>query len=355
MSYGLELTPEENVVRNYLKRAIDEDSRSLFRLRLIQRFAVETPELFVNAAISLLDLDDDSEALRFMIVKLLSQAGLMGVLSDPTRLDKNRAVRVFRRLMKHDRSLDVRLAQTLPDRYSVSQRLDLPACERALDVIDHVSEGRRIVPILGHLVDHPIPWISAKATLVVGKRVQSVNWVKRLLTLDRSPRDRANALETIWGLSTPQVRELFWDQSKDKSNRVTGNAVFGLHLAGEPQSAPVITRMAQRNEPEFRWTAAWLMGKIKAQEHADLLRQMIKDESPGVRSAVLKALIGIRKEERRRTAEEQRLRLALEPGSPQPLEPLEPAPQPEPESEPLVAEPAFNLLLDGRSFSFRSK
>ena len=360
----LELKPEEHIVRSYLERALDGSSPSLLSLRLVQRFASETPDLFRNAALTLVESEEDSAALRFMIVKLLSQPHLMELLSDPARFGKSASIRLFRLLMQHDRALDVRLAQCLPDRHGVSEMLNLGACQRALDVLDEVSKGRRIVPILGHLVDHPIPLLSSKATLIVGRRVQSVSWAKRLLTQDRSPRDRANIVQGLWGLDTPEARSLMWEYSADKDNRVMGNAVFGLHVAGEHKAEDYVRRMAHREEPEFRWTSAWLMAKIGSDEHVDLLKQMIKDENHGVRRAALKALVGIRQVQVRKEAEEERMRIVKETVQAPRVEPQplasgvetwpELAPDPQPELEG-TDKPDLSLRLDGEAFSFRER
>jgi hypothetical protein len=160
---------------------------------------------------------------------------------------------------------------------------------------------------------------------------------------------------------------------------VAGNAVFGLHVVGEPKAAPTVNRMAHRIEPEFRWTSAWLMAKIGREEHVAELKQMIKDEHPGVRRAALKALVGIRQEQIRKVEEEARMLPAAEPTEAQQaeiaalakaaceplqwlalapeaelIEPPKPEPETEPESED-ASLPDFNLRLDGRSFSFQEK
>ena len=199
----------------------------------------------------------------------------------------------------------MKLARCLPNRHGVTDsQFSMSACDRALDVLDEASEGRRIVPILGHLVDHPLPTLSAKATLVVGRRVQSVAWAKRFLSKDRNPRDRANAIEALWGVDNSEAVGMMLDHTADKNNRVTGNAVFGLHVLGVPGAEIRAVQMARRNEPDFRWTSAWLMAQFKRQEDIEVLKRMIKDENPGVRRAALKALVGIRQEQVRKEAEE---------------------------------------------------
>ena len=367
---GQDLNREELLVKSYLERAVNEPPASLLGHQLVQRFARETPALFSNAALSLLQSEQDLTALRYIIVKLLQQPDLMRRLTNPERLEKYASIRLFKILKQHDQALDVRLAQSLPSRYEKSSsELTLPGCGRALDVLDQASEGRRIVPILGHLVDHPAPLLSAKATLVIGKRVKSVAWTKRLLTTgDRNPRDRANAIEALWGLHSSEALDLMWDHSVDPHNRVAGNSVLGLHLLGEANAATAVQYMAHRPEPEFRATAAWLMEKMQRNTDAEVLKEMLKDPTPGVRHAALRALVMFHQEElRKQTSQPEGER-----HSPVPVqetvpetpvvavlnEVVEPSPVEEPPTEqppepPVFGEPEFNLRLDGRTFSFK--
>ena len=357
-----DLTREEELVKSYLQRAVDGSLPSIHGLRLVQRFARETPEIFSSAALALLQSNEYSPELRFVIVKLLQQPDLMQRLTNPERMEKYSSIRLFKLLKQHDRGLDVRLAQCLPSRYETANaELTLPACDRALDVLDQASEGRRIVPILGHLVDHPAPSLSAKATLVIGKRVKSVAWTKRLLISgDRNSRDRANAIEALWGMNTREALHLFWEHARDHNNRVAGNAVMGLHIMGEATAKPNVERMAQRTEPAFRWTAAWLMEKMQREEHIEQLKRMIKDADPGVRRSALRALVTFHQQQLRTQAEADRIRVmqaateahrkeieeeAIEAAKSQPGELKD--------STALLVAPDFNLRLDGRSFTFR--
>jgi HEAT repeat protein len=358
----LDLNPDELLVKSYLERALDGSNPSLVGLRMMQRFANETPQLFCNAAVSLVEPDNTSSTgLRFMTSLLLKQPQLLKLLADPERLDRVGAVRLFRQLVPFDRSLDVRMARCLPNRHGSSDiRLELPSCERALDVLDEVSEGRRLVPILGHLIDHPLGRIASKATLLIGRRVQSVTWAKRFLGDDQTPRNRANAIEALWGLNSPDARELFWEHSSDQNNRVTGNAVFGLHVLGDEKAAPAVRRMARRLEAEFRWTSAWLMGKMAQPTFVEELKGMIKDDNPGVRRASFKALVDIRQEDLRRQEAEQQVVLSGQASEEQKAqivalsEAIENERGKQPELGRAVA-PEFNLRLDGRSYSFRQK
>jgi hypothetical protein len=110
---------------------------------------------------------------------------------------------------------------------------------------------------------------------------------------------RANALEAIWGEKAPRVVDLFQQYLGDRHNRVVGNSVIGLHRAGEHDVQSVVRRIAADRNPQFRMTAAWTMGAIRAPQFADLLPRLIRDDSPAVRSAALRAIQALRRIEKR--------------------------------------------------------
>lgn len=214
--------------------------------------------------------------------------------------------------MSVDPSLDVRFARQLPARNgSTDDTVEGQAAERALDILDEISPGKRIVPILSHLTRHPDHKISSKATLLIGKRVQNVAFAKRLMVEETDPRIRANAIEAVWGNDSPPVQELFWECVDDRHNRVVGNAMVGLYLAGEEKVTGVVTRFAHDYKAEFRMTSAWTMGRMGNADFVPTLSPLIKDQHPGVRSAALRSLQNIRQVEKMRRPSETDLAAEL--------------------------------------------
>lgn len=289
------LTAGELTVKECLMAAIKDFRQSLASTRVIRRFATETPELFCTAALSILNTPDDSMGQKYLSTLLLKQTALLHRLSDPAAFEKGEAIRLFKQLLSVDRSLDVRLAQSLPreDKGQQASSVSIRRIERVLDILDEVSNGRRIVTVLGHLVHHPHPRVSAKANLVIGKRLQNVEWTERMLTNTEDPRVRANAIETLWGLDTDQAKALFTAYVRDSDNRVAGNALFGLHLIGEETKSDLL-EMSTDGRANFRRTAAWTMGKIGDAHFVDILKGMIHDDDPAVRGTALRALVNIR-------------------------------------------------------------
>jgi hypothetical protein len=257
----------------------------------MRRLAYEAPELFTDAAIRHLNSGPSSNAHRLLAILLMRQDQLFQRLANPSATSREQSVKLFRRLLEVDPSFDVKLARKLPGRsyWNQTDAFDSVRSARALDILDETSQGRRLLPILGHLPDSPDAAISAKATLFVGKRVQNPSWTKKQLQRP-DQRVRANAVEALWGLSTPSAVDLFENCVDDRNNRVVGNSLVGLHIVGREEAREEVMSMSKSSVAEVRSTAAWAMGRIVTPAFAPRLRELIVDDNNQVRSMALKSL-----------------------------------------------------------------
>ncbi len=293
---------DEQLVEKYLERAMEEFATNPLAVQLLRRLAIEGRELFVQAGMKLLQrqVDFSNEANvnaeRMLGHLLLRQDTLLDRLANPEESTRAKATELFRRFQKMDASFDVRLARKLPCRGAWSQpgAFDGGRSGRALDILDETSEGRRLLPILGHLPDSQDPRISARATLFVGKRVQSADWTARQLSRS-DPRIRANAVEALWGVKTATAMHLFDECVKDPHNRVAGNALVGLHIGGREDAIERVIEMSNDDLPERRITSAWAMGRLAVDGFGERLTEMVRDDDLNVRGMALRALMLIRK------------------------------------------------------------
>ena len=201
------------------------------------------------------------------------------------------AISRAKELMTVDPYLDVQLAELLLGRSS-AQSLDRPRTLRALEVLDQVTVGSRLVRMIGQLLEHADPHVRSKAALVVGRRVEGWRWIhSRLATAE--PRVRANVLEALWESSHPLCAAVFERYRNDNDNRVAGNALYGLYLLHDASVLPSVLCLAGHTDPKFRATAAWLLGKIGQPEFVDVLRGMVQDEDRHVKGVALKSLVRI--------------------------------------------------------------
>ncbi|MCU1263509.1 MAG: hypothetical protein JWO80_6394 [Bryobacterales bacterium] len=271
----------------------------------MQRFAVYVPDLFARMAVGMLVTASNSPGYRYLETLLVRHRSLFQQLSNPCGFTRPQAVLVSRRLMALDPTFDIRFAHQLPARNGATPDTLLGQhAERALDILDEISAGRRVVPIVSHLANHADSKISSKAALLVGKRVQNVAFSRRLIAEGNDPRVRANAIEGIWGDDTRPVRDLFRDCVRDCHNRVVGNALVGLYLAGEEAISDVMKRFAHDYKPDFRMSSAWAMGRTEDADFIPTLSPLVQDDHPGVRAAAERSLQNIRQIEKVRRPSE---------------------------------------------------
>jgi hypothetical protein len=207
-------------------------------------------------------------------------------------------IEVCRKWMALDSQLDVRLARLTPGREAGGEGLPVEHVVRVLDVLDEISPGPRLILLLNHLTHHGEQRIASKAALLVGRRLRNRDWVSRQME-STDGRLRANVVEGLWGIRSASVQSHLWASLKDKNNRVVGNALIGLHQSGEPGVKEFVKRMIEDARPPFRWTAAWVMGKIGAPEFIEDLERAVQDKEAHVRSAAERALQTIREATRK--------------------------------------------------------
>jgi HEAT repeat protein len=82
---------------------------------------------------------------------------------------------------------------------------------------------------------------------------------------DANPRVRANAVEAISSIcSGKDLFQILAHCAKDKNNRVRANALRSLILLGVRQAEPLVHEMAHHQNPNFRRSAAWVLGEVGA-------------------------------------------------------------------------------------------
>lgn len=275
---------------------MNEFNKGRLAVQLMRRLMSDYPDEFVVSAMRYLDTADESDAHRFLATMLLRQPATFDQIADPALRSKPQAARLLKRFLTVDPSFDVRFARCLPDRTGANHltAFDSVRSERALDVLDETSRGRRLLPILGHLPNSSNSRLSSRAVLFIGRRVMSPAWVEKQLQQLADPRARANAVEGIWGLNSQAAKELLAWCTEDGCNRVVGNALIGLSIAGEPGVPEEINRLSLHAEDPFRSTAAWAMGKLGDAAFLDALEKLARDASASVRSTALRAMVGIR-------------------------------------------------------------
>ena len=340
-----ELTAEERRTAEWLEGLAARRGNSRGGGEAIRAKAVEAPERICSAALAVLEgAQTAEEARQWLYGQLVECREFLLELVRPDRMSRQELAELCRKWMTTDGQLDVRLARLTPGRGASGDSLPTETVVRILDVLDDTSQGPRLILLLNHLTRHEDRRIASKAALLVGRRLRSRDWVSRQLE-SADARLRANVVEGLWGESSPSVQSQLWASLKDKNNRVVGNALIGLHHLGEPAVKEFVKRMIEDLRPPFRWTAAWVMGKIGSPEFIEDLERALQDKEPHVRSAAEQALHAIRECTPKPVAE-PRAETPPEPTPEKPVEKRYEEPAEEEQPEVVVA-----LQFDGKKIT----
>lgn len=335
--------PDQSWVTMYLGQVIADFQSDPRTPQLIRCLAKEYPDLFFTAAAKVLESEGDSSARRFLAGLMLRQKDLFVRLTNPARFSRKSAVGIFKSLLSVDAFLDFKLARLLPgrDREANDGALSGKNAARAIDILDQTSPGQRLASIMGHLPNSEDEHIASKAALFVGHRVSNPTWLAKHVVREE-PRLRASVVESAWGTKSEAAIQILEDCTHDDCDRVAGNALIGLHMAGRPDVAERTLEMSWSEKPGRRSTAAWAMGKIGHGEFLARLTELMRDENPKVRSTALRSLAEIGRAEATRPKIEAPQIVEPEPVSEEPSAPETPA-------------MAFELRLDGSNFKARKQ
>jgi HEAT repeat protein len=270
----------------------DFDRDTVANRKRMSDFLQRDPEVFYRTTIEILRKDAEARAAQHLVALLISGDLLFRALCDPS-LDRERAGELARQARLGDPAVDIRLARQLADSNSSDGSVAPGMAERLLEIVDQISDGNRLLPSLMRILRHDNPYLRSKAVLMIGRSGRSLSWIQKRLQ-ESDTRVRANAIEAIWGVDSPQARELLNWATQDGNNRVVGNALLGLYRMGESSSLTRLAKMAGHDVPGFRRTAAWAMGETGDPRFSEVLGRMIADDNGGVRKGAFAAVRRIR-------------------------------------------------------------
>ncbi len=260
----------------------------------LREASVADPELFFQAGYRLLESLAGSPECAKVCKRLLGCPVFLIELTRKNRFGLQKLLQICRNLAAMDSNLDIRLANLLPGRREDPCGLSAEVVERILEVLNDISVGPRLILPLGHLTSHSDPGVAEKATVLIGRRICNFGWLQRRLET-AGPGVRAGLLQGLWGRNTAQARITMRKYLQDTSERVVGNAVFGLHLLHEADSVELLKQMMADQRPAFRATAAYLAGQIATPEAKALLSRATKDDAASVRLAAKQSMVQIRR------------------------------------------------------------
>lgn len=257
--------------------------------KLIRDQFDNNPEAFYRNSIVLLSNPEESRGFQHLAVLLVSNGLLLRALCD-LNLSQDGAMALGRSAARANPIADVELARALADSNgNPGGPVPPEAAPRIMEILSEISDGSRIAPSLMRLMRHSNPNIRSKAVLMIGRGNVSVKWVRSRLS-EADPRIRANAIECLWGVESPEAQMLLRFAVADSDNRVVGNALFGLYQIGDCSVIPAVVKMAGDESPLLRLTAAWVMGETGDPRFTEIVVRMMVDPDTTVRKNAFAAL-----------------------------------------------------------------
>lgn len=263
-----------------------EGSRSAIR-----DFIRSDSRAFFMAALPAL-IEESDWAVRHYILALLMGRGLLPPC-DPTLATVDEEVAVCRLALEQGQQLERKLVFRLLECLGKEGR-ELAAAERALQILDKISDGTRLTPVLLSLLRQDNQRLRSKAALMLIRATRSPKTAAILLGEDDA-RVRANAVEALWEVESPEALAIMSQAMRDPDNRVFGNGALALVRRGEPEAVEAVRRAAGATDPKLRATAAWVMGASGDPCFMPQLAVMIRDKDATVRHSVFKAISALKR------------------------------------------------------------
>lgn len=248
----------------------------------LQWLAERNPRMFLAAGIKRLERAGESPGYRKRSLRVLEIPAFLVELVRSERFDNQGLIEFCAMYVREDPLLDVKLARLMPGRQVDTYQLGPAIVLRILEVLDLISPGPRLLMIIGHLTHYKDHHVASKAALLVGRRLQSHEWIERHLA-SADARIRANVAEALWGRKSGLASRTIRRCLHDENNRVQGNAIVGLNLLSDQHANWRIRHLAKDVRPTYRQTAAWVIGKLGDREFVPVLEELLLDVTQAVR------------------------------------------------------------------------
>jgi len=216
------------------------------------------PDAFRQVVFEVIAEGRDQAVTNYLTALLAHHHLLIPWLVRPEYFTAEQAIEISRKLVKYDPTTAATFTHLLSDMALRMDRDEVSAL-RILAIHGAVS-SHPSTPLLTRFLNSASARVRSKAALLIGRVNRSVQWVKNQLE-QSDPRLRANALESLWGVTTPEACELFRTAASDPVRRVAGNAVIALYKAGEVESLSLLAQFLTRPESDWQATAAWAAGE----------------------------------------------------------------------------------------------
>ncbi|MBZ5605771.1 MAG: HEAT repeat domain-containing protein [Acidobacteriia bacterium] len=217
---------------------------------------------FVEFARAALEGDVAAGKMGALSVALLESDAVLRALSEPSLSSLEEAAALARAAVRLDERIDARLLTSLTAA-SVDWPRDVPMARagRALEMIDLISDCRRLVMPLIKFTKIPDPKIRSKAVKLIARASQNGGWVESVLS-DPDPRVRSNLIEGLVRQMGRGAEQLLRRAARDAHHRVSTTSLLALAQFGDEPAREELQKLAADPREMHRRAAEWALGKL---------------------------------------------------------------------------------------------
>lgn len=200
-------------------------------------------------------------------------------LLDGNNLAREEAARVAQQLRESDPKF-LSYFSSLPARQNAG--VDSSELRNALALVEAVGVHESLFWWLYGLTQHPDQRIRSRAAKMVCELRPNPELIGRQLQ-SHDARVRANAVEALWPIRTPNATRILRQAASDSSHRVVMNALVGLYIQGDSTVIDQIIEFARHRSPLFQSAAAWALGCVGHPGGIPVLKELAADRCAMVR------------------------------------------------------------------------
>ena len=286
-----EQLPNDEAISGFLADAVSNFSTNrASAVNVIRQLQAKDSAGFALAAVRLLVASEkNSPGLQYVASLVLAGNLFVDPLLDERILPLKMAVTLASKVAAVEPLLDVHLFRKMME----NAKGDVGAVKSAtalhvLGLVGAISNCSRLTLFLVQFLRHPSVKVRSKTALLLGRANWNLARVKKFLTAN-DERVRANALESLWKHSEPDVLTILREATKDPCGRVAVNALLGLCQAGDREAYARVAMLAESTDPALRSGAAWVMGETGDPEFGAALEKLEQDGDAKVKTMAEKS------------------------------------------------------------------
>ena len=235
---------------------------------------------FQEAALRALAEMPETSGIRFLAALIPLSEPILELIANPKAFEYDSARRILEVMRRIDTQTEAKLLRLI----SANPAKPLPPqmTDRILDLVDAVSDGPRLVPVLMQIFRSANPYLRARLSLSIGRHHRNKDWLEDRMR-DPDPRVRANAVEANWNQKDETSFTLFTAALRDAHHRVIGNGAVGLYYAGDIRCLRVFGDLLVHPEPNCRAAGLWAIGHIQDTRYQIMVAALVDERDVMVR------------------------------------------------------------------------